>query len=449
VDDFLTSFNLSLQWPLVLIAVSGLVFAVTVLAAVLPTDNPRPPLAALVGATAGLQTAQIGSMHVFCLAVAAWLVFGVFWKSHEPARWGWPLTIVLCVVPLAATVLTGELVNSKLVAIQLLLLAGMAGCLAAFVNRDDLRSMMMGLLAVTTLASVVAIGQYVGVVPYKVFLGTRRPIGIYAEPDWLGMFSAVGLFLAYRSKLGRWRTSVIMLHMVVLILAAARAAWLAVVIVGILGFLAVRITKRRDSEWVGSRANRWRTGAAMAVLVIAAMVASPSLRHSLADRITGLSTSRPDVSAMARQQQNNSLLVLEAQSPLTGLGLSASGRVGVSGSITYIGKARNNVASDWLLGWWVDGGVLSIPLILLFVHAGTRRLFTTSGMQMAVVLISSLFSNAMLIPIAWFTLGLCFAPTNAETVQRTRALAGGAAPRGADRAGTDRRTVLIRPGEGG
>jgi hypothetical protein len=375
----------------------------------------------MVGATAGLQNAQVGSVHVFCVAVAAWLTFGVFWKRHEPARRGWPLAIVLCAVPLAATVLTGQMVNSRLIGIQLLLLAGMAALLAAYVGREDLRPLMWGLLAVTTLACVVAVGQYAGAVPYKEFMGTRRPIGLYEEPDWLGMFSAVGLFLAYRLKIGgRRRTPVIMLHLAVLVLAAARAAWLAVLVVGVLGFVVVRITERRDSEWSGSRANRWRMGAGIAVVVIAAVVVSPSLRGSLQDRLSGLSTSRPDVSAMARQQQNTSLLELEAQSPLTGLGLSASGRVGVSGHITYIGKADNNVASNWLLGWWVDGGVLALPLIMLFLVAAARRLFATSGMLMAVVLISSLFSNAMLIPIAWFALGLCFSPTLAETARPGR-----------------------------
>jgi len=45
---------------------------------------------------------------------------------------------------------------------------------------------------ITTVACVAALAQYVGVLPYKIYLGTHRPIGLYSEPDWLGMFSAVG-----------------------------------------------------------------------------------------------------------------------------------------------------------------------------------------------------------------------------------------------------------------
>jgi hypothetical protein len=56
------------------------------------------------------------------------------------------------------------------------------------------------------------------------------------------------------------------------------------------------------------------------------------------------------------------------------------------------------VASNWILGWWVDGGLLAIPLILLFAWAALTRLTTTSGLVLLAVLVNSLFSNAMLIP---------------------------------------------------
>jgi hypothetical protein len=410
--DLITSFDLVREWPVVLVAVSGLVLVVTAMVVLLSTGRPRAPLATLVGATAGLQNTQVGGVHAFCVAVALWLVFGVFWRPRGgPARPGAAILIILAAAPLAGTVLIGEMVNNAPTGVQLMLLAGTAGVVAAFAERADLRPFMVGLLAVTSLACVVAVGQYAGVVPYKVFMGTRRPIGIYGEPDWLGMFSGVGLFLAYRLRTGRWRYPLVVLHAVVLVLAAARAAWLAVAVVAVVGAVAVRLSGRRDSEWVGTSATRRRTVALALVLGAAGLLASPSLRDSLVDRVGGVSVSRPDVSAQARQQQNASLLHLESEAPLTGLGLSASGRVGVSGRITYLGRARNNVASNWLLGWWVDGGVLAVPAILLFLIAMGRRLNTTVGMVLAVVLISSLFSNATLMPISWFLVALCFAPT--------------------------------------
>jgi hypothetical protein len=123
--------------------------------------------------------------------------------------------------------------HSRLVALQLLLLAGSAACLVAFGDQADIKHILRGLLITTTIASVDAVLQYVGVIPYAVFLGTDRPIGLYSEPDWLGMFSAVGLIIAFRTTTGRLRTALVFLHLTALLLAAARAAWLAVLVVSL------------------------------------------------------------------------------------------------------------------------------------------------------------------------------------------------------------------------
>jgi len=409
VDDTIFPVDLvATGWPLVLLGAAALALVLTVLVALSTLKDLRSPLAVLVGATAGFQTAQIASVHIFAPAVLLWLVFGV-WREPR-GRWHpkWALVVVAAVVLLASTALTGQMVNSKLVAIQLVLLAGTGACLVAFGDQEDARSALHGLLMITTVACVAALAQYVGVLPYKIYLGTHRPIGLYSEPDWLGMFSAVGLLLAFRAtNLGRWRTPLVFLHVIVLLLAAARAAWIAVVVVAALGWVVARLARKSGSVPAGPKLGGWRMAVGGVLVVIVALMVSPSLRESLTDRVTGAVGSRPEVGAMARQKQNASLLELNSQAPPVGLGLSASGRVGVSGRIAYMGNSVNNVASNWLLGWWVDGGVLSLPLIGLFFFAAARRLTVTHGLLLGVVLACSFFSNAMVIPIAWFALALC------------------------------------------
>jgi hypothetical protein len=399
------------QWPLLLIiALAVLALLGVVLFVMLQLKNPRAPLAALVGATAGFQTAQIASVHIYCAAIGLWLVLGVARQRTGKMRTGWPLVVIGCTALLASTVLTGEMVNSKLVAIQLLLLASTSTCLIAFGTPEEVRPFLLGLLTVTSLACFAAVAQYAGVLPYKIYLGTSRPIGFYSEPDWLGMFSAVGLVIAFRSKIGWLRTPLVFLHVGVLMLAAARAAWLAVVVLTIVGYAISKITRRTSTANVEPLRGGFRMVVGAVLVVIVALTVSPELQDSMQARIAGATGARQEVGVMARQRQNSSLLELESQAPFNGLGLSASGRVGVSGRIAYIGQSPNNVASNWLLGWWVDGGVFAVPVILLFLFAAARRLTTTSGLVLGTVLISSLFSNATLIPVAWFALALCLLP---------------------------------------
>ena len=359
----------------------------------------------MVGATAGLQTAQIAGVHMFCLAVGLWLVFGVILQHRGKLRPERPVLIVVCAALLASSALIGHLTNSPQVALQLLLLAGTAACLPAFGNQGDIPPILRGLLITTTVASVAALLQYAGVLPYEVFLDTDRPIGLYSEPDWLGLFSAVGLIIAFRTTTGRLRAGLVLLHLTVLLLAAARAAWLAVLVVVVVGYVAAKLSGK------AARVEPMRGGGrlvAAGVLFVAVVLAiSPALRESLQSRIEGIFSARQEVAVQARQQQTEGLIELARQAPWHGLGLSASGRVGVSGRIEYIGQAANNVASNWVLGWWVDGGLLALPLILLFVGAALTRLTVTSGLLLLAVLVNSFFSNALLIPIAWLGLGLC------------------------------------------
>lgn len=399
--------DLSTQWPLLIVGLAGVALAAVAVAIALLAKEPRSPLAWGVGATAGLQTAQVVNVHAFCFATAAWVLFGVLRHRRGQARLVWPFLIVTAAGILASTALTGSMVNSQVTSIQLVVLAATAACVAAFADWEDIVAALRGLLAITSVACVAAVLQYIHVLPYAVYLGTRRPIGIYSEPDWMGMFAAVGLVLAYRAGKGSWRTPLILLHILALLLSAARAAWLAVVVVLVLGWLAAKITGRPEKV-ERLPGGPWAV-AAVALAVVLTIVVNPSLGEALQSRLEGSSASRPDVSAMARLQQNNSLLKLESQAPWNGLGLTASGRVGVSGRITTLGTADSNVASNWLLGWWVDGGLLALGMILIFLWAACCRLSSTPGMLLTVVLVSSIFSNAMFIPISWFLLGICLA----------------------------------------
>ena len=406
----MSSLDLAAQWPLLLIGAVLLVLVVVLLAVLLSAENPRAALAWTVGATAGLQSIQVAKVHLFCIVTVAWLLLGVVRNRREGVRFGWPLAVVAAAGLLASTVLEGELVNNPLLGVQLMLLAATAACLAAFGDELDMRQGMRGLLAVTTVACVFALLQYVHVLPYRVFLGTDRPIGIYAEPDYLGTFAAVGLLLAYRGVARRMRAPLLFMHAVVLLLASARAALLAVVVVGVVGYLVAKLRKepRRAERLPGGA---W-TIVGGVVVVIGVIAASPSLQESLQSRLLGIDTgSSVDIGAQARKQQTASLLELESESPWNGLGLSASGRVGVSGHIAYLGTSDNSVGSNWLLVWWVEGGFLALPVILVFVIAAARRMSSTSGLLLAIVLVSSLFSNVLYFPIAWFALASCLTRT--------------------------------------
>ena len=279
---------------------------------------------------------------------------------------------------------------------------------------DDTRD-TLNLHTLTTYASVHGILQYIGVLPHQLFEGQNRPIGIYLEPDWLGMFSAVGLLLSFHVRRPAIRYPAAAVNLVAVLLAAARASWIALAVVAVLGVLTARrvpAAERPRGAWLLTA-----FGLAAGAVVL---VAAPELTQLLVSRLEGASTTGPDVSAKARQQQLASLQQLDALAPWNGLGLSASGRVGVSGRITYIGNATNNVASNWILGWWVDGKLLAVPLIALFLVAAFVRLNRVSGRVLAIVLISSLFSNALYIPVSWLALGACLADgrTRSDGVRR-------------------------------
>jgi hypothetical protein len=400
----------------ILVMVAAAAAAAIVALVALTSTEARPGLAMAVGATGGLQTAQIGRVHLFCFVVLLWLLLGPLRTRCGPVPLGVQLLPPLCTGALALTALTGSLVNSPSVAVQLMLMATTATLFAVFAGPSDLRAALLGLLLVTTYGSVVGLLQYVGVLPHELFEGQNRPIGIYDEPDWLGMFSAIGLLLSFHVRRATLRYAAAAVNLAAVLLAAARAAWIALLVVAIVGVLVARISPAAERPRGG-----WRL-AGFSVLAGGVLLAAvPELTELLVTRLEGASTKAPDVSATARQQQVESLRHLEEIAPWNGLGVSASGRIGVSGDITYIGQADNNVASNWILGWWVDGKLLAVPLIALFACAAVLRANRISGRVLILVLVSSLFSNALYIPVAWLALGACLVDVRTGRPGRERA----------------------------
>lgn len=371
----------------------------------------RKAMAFLVGVAAGLVAIQVFRVHAFTILVLMWVLFkGGGWNKEALGR------IALMAVPvslMAFTALVGDMVNSDTLALQLIGLTVSAALIVAFSSETDRRQMLGGLLAIITLSSIVGLLQVVKVVPIETWHASvssvGRPIGLYPEPDWLGMFAAVGLILAWRADLGKnLRVIAVAANAAALILAFARAAWIAAGVAIAIGvFLALMSKRRLDKPKAKGR------GAAISLLVLASIAVAmfvPVLVEDLSTRLgQTFQVQSNDISGQARVRQFDALMRLADTAPFHGHGLSASGRVGVWGRITTGTTADNNVASNWLLAMWVDGKYLAIPLILMFLFVTLRAVRTIQGQALAVVLLSSLFSNATFFPVTWFLLALCLA----------------------------------------
>ncbi|MCF3130202.1 O-antigen ligase family protein [Streptomyces olivochromogenes] len=360
-----------------------------------------------VGATAALIGVQFAHVHVFTVVTVFWLLSA----KAKPGRWGVAIGLGLAVIPVAITALTGDLVNNATLGLQLLALAGNAIMIAAKSDRDDRRLMLYGVLSTSTLASVVALIQVSGVPGVELWhhniSSLGRPQGIYPEPDWLGLFGAIGLVLAWRMlPRSTLRNLVLALNAATLALAFARAAWVGLAAAVVLHVAFSLVGRRRESRQAKSR-----TVPTLLFLVAFAgvgLAASPGLRTDLTARAQSIFFSNAsDVSGRARVQQAETLIQLAETAPWFGHGISASGRVGVSG--IYDPRSENSVGSNWVLSLWVDAKYLAAPLILLLIGAAAASARTVAGQGLAVVVVNNLFSNASFSPITWLLLGLVLA----------------------------------------
>jgi O-Antigen ligase len=389
-------------------AVGGSVGALLVVISL--ATSARTVFAFLIGATGVLMQAQIGGAHAFTIVTFAWLVVAGRRKGAErAARTG---LLLAAAGLLAFTAIFGDLVNSRTLAVQLLALSASAGALAVWATSADVRLILRAALLTITAGAAVGLLQVLHVIPVSQDLWSAevsqigRPVGIWPEPDWLGLFSALGLVLAWRLVLSPLvRTVALTLNGLAFLLAFARAAWLAL-LVSIVLVAVIRFVTSARREGIGGR------GAPLVVLLMVAcvvLVANPTISSDVGRRVESLvSTSSDDVSAKARVQQTNGLLTLGQTAFPFGHGLSASGRVGVSGRL-YIGitpQENNNVGSNWILAMWVDGALLAIPLVLFVLLIAIRGARLLPGQLLVIVLFSSLWSNAFFLPVTWLCLGL-------------------------------------------
>jgi hypothetical protein len=208
----------------------GISAAVLGLVAVLTHPNRRNILSFLLGVSAGLVGVQIFRIHAFTILVVLWACL-----PQENTNKNAPKHVAVLAVAallLASTTFLGELVNSPTLGLQLLGLAGSAAIVALRASRRDAKAMLWGLLVISTIGSAVGLLQVFRIIPMDLWhldvSTVGRPTGIYPEPDWLGMFSGIGVLLAWRLAMSRpLKVSIVVIKLTVFILAMALASWVA------------------------------------------------------------------------------------------------------------------------------------------------------------------------------------------------------------------------------
>jgi hypothetical protein len=368
-------------------------------------DSRRIVAAYLVGGTGVLMDVQVGRVHAFTIATLLWLACT---KPVGGRRWIPALTLGTAAGLLSVTVLFGDLVNSRTLALQLMAFSITAGSLYLRSDAEDARAMLRGAFYTITAGAVVGLLQVAGVIQIELWhtqvSSIGRPVGIWPEPDWMGLMGALGLLLAWRLPLSQlMRTVALSVNGLAFVLAFARAAWVALAVTVIVVVVTQLIASRRAER------ARGRGSAVLVLLLVAVvlLVANPDLRSDLGRRLDTLTAgAEDDVSGQARVLQTRALLFLADSAFPFGHGLSASGRVGVTGDLFLQVSSVNNVASNWLLGMWVDGALLALPLIVFLAYVALRELHRLEGQLLLVVLLNSLWSNAVFMPVTWLCLGL-------------------------------------------
>ncbi len=370
-----------------------------------------------IGVSAMTVNLQVGGAHAFTVLVFIWVFLHL---RRRPSLPGVAVWLLISAGLIASTVLAGDLVGNPRLALQLLALTGSAILLVAYSNQQDRLQMMYGALAAICFGCIYGLGQLAGIFPSRAGLvhvdvsAIGRPSGIWPEPDWLGMYAGVGMLLAFHLPLQRSvRVVAMSLCTTLWVLSFARAGWLALVGVAILG-LAAHLVVRRTSV-----TRLHRKGRVAAITASVAIVALPvwyfkDIAADLSVRLSRtFSAQSDDISGQARIQQTEGLLHLADIAPWYGHGLSAAGRVGVSGKLYFSGSDHgNNVASNWLLGLWVDAQYLAIPFILVVAALALLTCNGLPGQFVALIALNSLFSNGTFVPVFWFAIALALAKVN-------------------------------------
>jgi hypothetical protein len=393
-----------------MLATSALAIALA-LAAVLAHERSKQIKEWMVGAAAGFDFAQVLHVHIFTIAVAFWLFTGGSAERRKLS--GVTTAFLVAAAVLAATAFIGPLSVNHTLALQLVALAISAAIVGITATPDAVQRMANGLLTACLASACWGILQKFGIVPLRHFEGVEaagRVMGLYREPDWLGLFCAVGIVVTLRLDCSRRRKITFLSILgVALLFSLARASIVALGIVAVVAVVANLLSKSRTAH----RSRNRQVLFGFAVVVAIVLFLSPGLSSRIMTRFqTGFSNTGQDVGAHARTQQVHSLSSLAHNAPWYGDGFSAAGRVLVTGRI-YYGHipASDAVATNWVLGWWVDGQYLALPLIVIFCLLTLLSMNKLGGQLLCVVLVTSLVSNAVMLPVTWFAIGLCLAST--------------------------------------
>jgi hypothetical protein len=386
------------------------------LLALLATHRKAPvALEYVLGASAGLYGAQIAKVHIFTMLCVLYLIVG---RGPVKRPAGPSLVLLAAAALLVLSVPLAGSVNRPTLALSLTALALGSVLIARRATRGSALRMLWGLFGVCTFAAVIAVGQKLGLLHYTPIVdanGLVRVHSIYTEPDWLGLYSATGLLLAFLLPFqGRRKTQLLLgaFLLASLLLSGSRVSWAAFAAAFIVMLLGLRGTDRRAL-------NNGRIIVVAAVMVTVVAVADPALSSGVIARITAGGANQ--LSVQARSAQRVSLESLADHAPWHGLGLSAAGRVGVTGKIIS-GPAPNSVATNWILGWWVDAKYLAIPIVALLIGLALRTIGRASGLLLGMVLLNSFYSNAVMEPLTWLAVGLALADLVKLPAAESRAL---------------------------
>jgi len=393
-----------------IIAIGALSFALAVFFAT--AKEGRRLLSYAVGVSAGFILVQFEGLHLYTIFAVLYVVVSRNLRKHGFLA---PLMLTLAALLFASTTLYGDLVKSDGLAIQLSVMAVTTFLFWLRSSRQDNAAAVLGLLTVTTLGSVVGLMQVVGVVPMQLFqlanAEMHRPSSWYPEPDWLGLYSAVGIVLSLKLiRDGRLRFFLVALNSAAVLAASARAAWLGLVVVAV--WALVRALREHDTT---AKRSRKTVVLVLLVGVLFAEAVFPAQVELALDRaLSAFQSGGGDSAVIARYGQIDGLLSLISTAPPYGHGISAGGRVGGFGVIDFsTGGNGNSTASNWFLALLAEGMWVAVPLILAVL---TIALFGNIqlGAQAALllVLVNSLFSNAFYFPVTWFLLAVALTPAD-------------------------------------
>ncbi|TFC89887.1 hypothetical protein [Cryobacterium sp. TMT4-31] len=366
-----------------------------------------------IGASSGFILLQVNGVHIYTILV---LVYVVVSRAKNPKLLARILLFVTACGLMVVTAFVGDLTTTVGLGFQLALLAVSTGLFVFRADPKHLQIARNGLLLFVTFGAATAIGQAVGILPEQLFqlegAELHRPSGIYPEPDWLGLYSAAGVLLAVMAPLRRqWQILFLTINALGVVLASARAAVLALVVVAVWALFRNFVQHRKAAKSHGLPAIVITFVVLIGFIFVFSLfpVEVELLLHRMS---SALVVGGGDGVTVARYAQIDGLRNLFESAPWYGHGLSASGRVNGFGAIDY-SFAQGSTGSNWFFSLLAEGKFIAIPMIgcLIFTAAfGNRK----GAYLLVLILVNSVFSNALFFPLTWFAIAMCMVPDAVE-----------------------------------